>query len=70
MTEAAGEAATIPITHHWVRLDRAELLRRRPGRRSSKPECIVVGHAWVDEAGRDGWLMCLACEAVRGSSTK
>ncbi len=67
MTEAPADHAKIPIAHHWVRLDRAEVLRRRPGPRSSKPECVLVGHAWVDEAGRDGWLICLACEAVRGS---
>ena len=53
------DRAAIRLAH------RAEALRRRPGPRSSKPDCAVIGHAWVAEDGREGTLICLSCGVVR-----
>lgn len=43
--------------------ERAELLRTRPGPTSHKPQCMVIGHAWSPDE-REGWLICVACDAV------
>ncbi len=53
--------ATIPATHHWTRAERRQQLGRSNG-----PECVVVGHAWAADPGRDDWMLCLVWEVVRG----
>ena len=57
--------ATVKLTHHATLGERAEMLRRRPGRRSSQPECFVIGHAWTEEPSREGGSICLVCQIVR-----
>ena len=57
--------ATIKLTHHATAGERAETLRRRPGRRSSQPECFVIGHAWTEEPNREGGSICMVCQIVR-----
>jgi hypothetical protein len=57
--------ASIKLTHRATIGERAETLRRRPGRRSSKPECLVIGHAWTEEPHREGASICIVCQIVR-----
>jgi hypothetical protein len=57
--------AAIRVTHHAIQRERADALRRRPGPKSSKPECLRIGHAWTEDPGREGGLICLACQVVR-----
>ena len=60
-----SDYASIQLTHHATIRERAELLRQRRGRRSSKPECLVIGHAWTEEPNRDGGSICMVCQIVR-----
>ena len=57
--------ASIKLTHHATVGERRETLRRRPGRPSSKPECIVIGHSWTEDAAREGGTICLVCQVIR-----
>lgn len=57
--------ASIRLTHHAMATDRADQLRRRPGRRSSKPECLVIGHSWTEDPTRHGGTICMTCQVVR-----
>lgn len=57
--------ATVKVTHHALGRERAETLRRRPGPRSSRPECLVIGHAWTEDPARDGGAICMVCQVVR-----
>ncbi|HYZ62857.1 MAG TPA: hypothetical protein VE650_10420 [Acetobacteraceae bacterium] len=57
--------ATIRVTHHALSRERAEMLRRRPGPKSSKPECLVIGHAWTEDPARHGGTICMVCQLVR-----
>lgn len=59
------EYASIRLTHHAASRERETALKRRPGRRSTKPECIVIGHAWTEEPGRESGTICLVCQAIR-----
>lgn len=59
------EYASIKLTHHVAARERESSLKRRAGRRSAKPECIVIGHAWTEEPGREGGAICLVCQVVR-----
>ncbi len=61
----AAPYATIPVDHHALLQSRGEDLRRRPGPKSRKPECVVIGHAWTGDRDRDGGLICVVCEVVR-----
>lgn len=56
--------ATVRVTHHALSRERTEALRR-PGRRSCRPECLVIGHAWTEDAAREGGAICLVCQVVR-----
>ncbi len=60
-----NDYAIVKVTHHALSRERADTLRNRPGRRSSRPECIVIGHAWTEDAAREGGTICLVCEIVR-----
>jgi hypothetical protein len=60
-----AEYASIRITHHAIMRDRAEALRRRPGPKASKPECLRIGHVWTEDPAREGGLICMACQVVR-----
>jgi hypothetical protein len=60
-----SEYATIKVTHHAMQRERAETLRRRPGPKSSRPECLIIGHAWTEDPARDGGLVCISCQVVR-----
>ena len=62
---AIQKFATVSLTHHALHRERAELLRRRLGRRSAKPECVVIGHAWSADTEREAGLICVVCDAVR-----
>lgn len=57
--------ASVAVTHHALGRERAETLRRRPGPKSSKPECLVIGHAWTEDPGREGGTICMVCQVVR-----
>lgn len=57
--------ASYSLTHHAMSRERAETLRRRPGPRSAKPECFVIGHAWTEDPARDGGTICMVCQIVR-----
>ena len=57
--------ASISVMHHAVHRERAEVLRRRPGPRSAKPECMVIGHSWTADEAREGGLICMVCQVVR-----
>ena len=61
----AADYATIKVTHHAMWRERTESLRRRPGPRSQRPECLVIGHAWTEDAVREGGAMCMVCQIVR-----
>lgn len=65
LKEPALDYATLTVTHHALGRERAETLRRRPGPRSSRPECLVIGHAWTDDPAREGGMICIACQIVR-----
>lgn len=56
--------ATLSSAIRAMTRERADQLRARPGRKSRKPECLVIGHAWSPDE-REGWLICVACEAVQ-----
>ncbi len=56
---------TVKLTHHATMGERAETLRRRSGRKSSQPECLVIGHAWTEEPSRHGGSICIVCQVVR-----
>lgn len=60
-----SDYASIKLTHHVTIGERAEALRRRPGRRSSRPECMVIGHSWTEESHREGGTICIVCQIVR-----
>ena len=62
---ATVDYGTIKVTHHARSAERAESLRRRPGPKSSRPECFVVGHAWTEDAGREHGTICMVCQVVR-----
>ena len=36
-----------------------------PAAKSSKPECLAIGHAWTEDPAREGGMICIACDAVR-----
>ena len=57
--------ASVEITHHAMIRERTEMLRKRPGRRSPQPECLVIGHAWTEDSAREGGTICLICQVVR-----
>jgi hypothetical protein len=59
-----SDYATVRLTHHALSRERAERLRQR-GPRSRQPECLVVGHAWTEDAGRHGGTICLVCQVIR-----
>ena len=59
------EYASIRLTHHATAGERSEALRRRSGKRSTRPECVVIGHAWTEEPGREGGTICLVCQVIR-----
>jgi len=61
----ASDYARIKVTHHAMHLERAEMLRRRPGPKSSRPECLTIGHAWTEDPAREGGLICMVCQVVR-----
>ncbi|MDP9095254.1 MAG: hypothetical protein M3N26_01640 [Pseudomonadota bacterium] len=62
---ASNDYASINLTHHATSRERENMLKRRPGRRSTKPECVVIGHAWTEEPGREGGTICIVCNVVR-----
>ena len=64
-TPLLQDYATVRVTHHALLRDRAETLRRRPGPKSSKPECLVIGHAWTDDPARHNGTICMVCQVVR-----
>ena len=55
--------ATLSAAARAQETERADQLRTRPGPKSRKPQCVVIGHAWSPDE-REGWLICIACEAV------
>ena len=57
--------ATVPIAHHALRQAQAEALRRRPGSKTDRLACEVIGHAWAVDREREGGLICVGCDAVR-----
>ena len=57
--------ASIKLTHHATTRDREETIRKRPGRRSSRPECLVIGHAWTEDPTREGGTLCMVCQVIR-----
>lgn len=59
------EYASIKLTHHAASRERADALKRRSGRKSTKPECLVIGHAWTEEPGREGGTICMVCQVFR-----
>lgn len=59
------EYAAITVTHHALLHERAEVLRRRPGPKPRRPECLVIGHAWSDDPAREGGSICMVCQVVR-----
>lgn len=59
------EYASIKLMHHAAASEREDRLKRRSGRRSVKPECMTIGHAWIEEPGREGGTICLVCQVVR-----
>ncbi|MDP9096396.1 MAG: hypothetical protein M3N26_07600 [Pseudomonadota bacterium] len=59
------EYAAIKVTHHALSRERASVLRARPGRRSTRPECLIIGHAWTEDPAREGGTICIACQVVR-----
>jgi hypothetical protein len=60
-----SDYATVKLTHHATLQERGEHLARRPGPRSRRADCLVVGHAWVEDAGREGGTICMVCQVVR-----
>ena len=60
-----SDYALIKVTHHAVQRERVDTLRRRPGPKSSKPECLTIGHAWTEDPAREGGLICMTCQVVR-----
>ena len=63
--EPVPDYATIKVSHHALARERAEALRRRPGPKSSKPECYTIGHAWTEDPAREGGSICMVCQVVR-----
>jgi hypothetical protein len=61
------EYGTMRVTHHALVRERAEALRRRPGPKSTKPECFTIGHAWIEDPAREGGTICMVCHVVRWS---
>ncbi len=59
------DGGVVKLTHHAMSRERGEALRRRPGRRSTRPECFVIGHAWTEDTAREGGTICIVCQVVR-----
>ena len=57
--------ALIKMIHRALQRERDETLRRRPGPRSRRPTCLVIGHAWTEDPTREGGTICMACQVVR-----
>ena len=57
--------ATLSVTHYAIHRERADSVRRRRARPSTKPECLSIGHAWTEDAARHGGQICIVCAAVR-----
>lgn len=57
--------ASIKLTHHAMSRERAASLKRRAGRPSTKPECVLIGHAWTEEPGREAGVICMVCNVIR-----
>ncbi len=60
-----SDYATVTITHHAMGRERADTLRRRPGRPTTRPECVVIGHAWTEDPAREHGTICMVCQVVR-----
>ena len=65
LDDAALDAAMVKVMHHALWRERAETLRRRPGPRSRRPECVIIGHAWIEDSVREGGVICIACQVIR-----
>lgn len=61
----ADEYALIRLTHHAVAGERKTAMGHRRGRAASTPECFAIGHAWTEDAAREGGTICLVCQVVR-----
>lgn len=63
--DADHEYGLVKLTHHAASGERATELRRRPGKLSRRPECLVIGHAWSEDPAREGGTICMVCQVVR-----
>ena len=63
--DSEHEYGRVTLTHHATSSERAAMLKRRPGPRSRRPECLVIGHSWTEDPARHGGSICITCQVVR-----
>lgn len=64
-TPSIDAYASVRLTHHVLVQERGEALRRETRKRRPTPECLVIGHAWTEDSGREGGSICMVCQVVR-----